>query len=194
MKLFSPKPKPDILKVQLLEIIDLLDIKKIDYYLEGGTLLGCVREGRLLPWDHDTDISIMSENIKSFEEIISIIPSRWKVSFRYFEKNYSFAKKGELRLIKIKDRYLHFMSGANTLDVFIKFKHDDKVYWEAAGNIMAVDYKYYSGVEHICCFDKNLSIPKDYEKYLTEKYGDWSKPVKQWHCSQEQTIVIPKGK
>ena len=46
------------LKAQFIEIIDLLNKKNIPYYLEGGALLGSVRDADLLPWDNDTDLSI----------------------------------------------------------------------------------------------------------------------------------------
>ena len=37
---------------------DFLTKHGIKYFLEGGTLLGIVRDGDLLPWDHEVDISI----------------------------------------------------------------------------------------------------------------------------------------
>ena len=192
MRLFSPKPNISILKEQLLEVVKTLDAAKIQYHLEGGTLLGCLRDGDLIPWDHDADISIMSDDLDRVETVIKNFPKRWKVSLRFFDKDYEFAKKGDLRLIKIKDRHAYFISGANTTDIFLKFRHEGKVYWEAAGNIMAVDKRYYDGTEQLSCLGRQLSTPVDSESYLTDKYGDWQSPVKEWHCSQEKTIVYPK--
>ena len=35
-----------------------METASIPYWLEGGTLLGIIRENRLLPWDNDMDISM----------------------------------------------------------------------------------------------------------------------------------------
>lgn len=42
---------------QASEIASVLDSRGIDYWLDSGTLLGVIREGRLLPSDHDVDLS-----------------------------------------------------------------------------------------------------------------------------------------
>ena len=50
----------------LVDVVELLEKHNIDYHLEGGTLLGIVRDKDFLPWDHDVDISISKDNVESF--------------------------------------------------------------------------------------------------------------------------------
>lgn len=50
----------------LNDIVDYLEKQKIDYHLEGGTLLGFVRDGEFLEWDHDIDLSIPSSFAADF--------------------------------------------------------------------------------------------------------------------------------
>lgn len=45
----------------LLETKKLLDELGIRFYLMAGTLLGIIREGRLLPWDNDIDIGLLAD-------------------------------------------------------------------------------------------------------------------------------------
>lgn len=55
----------------LKNIAAILDQCKIDYWLEGGTLLGIIRENRLLPWDNDIDISINHDQLDKLDSLYS---------------------------------------------------------------------------------------------------------------------------
>jgi len=181
-----------VLERQLLDVVDVLDEAGIVYHLEGGTLLGIVREQRLLPWDHDTDISIMRSSYPRFLEIQRKITRRgWRVRTRVYKADRQFAAAGTPRLIKIRDRKAYFLSGPHCLDIFIKELHEGAVYWQAAGNLMKVDASYYDGYDEVEWRGRKLKAPRDFRAYLTEKYGDWSVTVKDWHCRMENTIVEP---
>ena len=48
---------------QVLEYtINILNKNKVKYWLSDGTLLGIIRENRLLPWDDDLDFAVFSHN------------------------------------------------------------------------------------------------------------------------------------
>lgn len=47
----------------LKSIINILNKNKIDYWVCHGTLLGIIRDKKLLPWDHDIDIGLLEKNI-----------------------------------------------------------------------------------------------------------------------------------
>ena len=48
----------------LFEVCDILKINSINYWICHGTLLGIVRENRILPWDNDIDISLGTRSLK----------------------------------------------------------------------------------------------------------------------------------
>lgn len=62
-------------KVQLreLEILQAIDKicrqHQIDYWLDGGTLLGAVRHQGFIPWDDDIDIAMDKENLTRFTQV-----------------------------------------------------------------------------------------------------------------------------
>lgn len=64
------------------EILDMLGIK---YWLDWGTLLGAVRDGKIIEWDHDIDLGAMRD---SWEKILSIIHK--------FEESGFYTERGQL--------------------------------------------------------------------------------------------------
>lgn len=46
------------------KVIRILDRHNIEYWLDQGSLLGAVRDGAFLPWDHDVDIGVWHQDIQ----------------------------------------------------------------------------------------------------------------------------------
>ena len=52
-----------------LEVVDLLREHDVRFWLDQGSLLGAVREGRFLSWDHDIDIGIWEDDREKMEQV-----------------------------------------------------------------------------------------------------------------------------
>lgn len=63
----------------LREIKNILDNANVRYWLDHGSLLGAVRDGRFILWDNDIDLSIMSAEI---DKIVEEIPEIERRGFR----------------------------------------------------------------------------------------------------------------
>ena len=58
------------------------------------------------------------------------------------------------------------------------------------GKILRVDKSHYQSQDKIVFQGKTLSVPANYRDYLTAKYGDWSIPVKEWLCKDDEKAII----
>lgn len=51
------------------EVDEICRQNGIEYYLEGGAILGAIRHGGFLPWDDDSDITMTRSNWEKFREV-----------------------------------------------------------------------------------------------------------------------------
>src|SRR5688572_5093981 len=87
----------------LLEVTSLLDKNNIVYHLEGGTLLGLVRDGELLPWDNDVDISIPEKYAEKFSMLKSdLFRLGYKMSTRRSTIESGPIQKNQFSVFKVK--------------------------------------------------------------------------------------------
>lgn len=68
----SPLRDLQLRQLEILRRVDALCRRhNIDYWLEGGTLLGAVRHGGFIPWDDDLDIEVRYEDFHRLCRLIS---------------------------------------------------------------------------------------------------------------------------
>lgn len=183
----------------LFLVTSLLEKKNIPYHLEGGTLLGLVRDQELLPWDHDVDISIPEKYVPDFLKLrLQLFLMGYKVSIRKSKLTLGPIQKNQYSIFKIKPlggyimQWLkpHHVNNLIVLDVFVKVPDNTHTYWQAKGKVMRVENKYYESFETLKYRGENLRTPNQFEAYLTEKYGNWKIPVKKWDCSVDERTIV----
>jgi len=52
-----------ILRDNLFNVIDILEENHIKYWIDYGTLLGAIRNGKVIRWDKDSDIGVSADDI-----------------------------------------------------------------------------------------------------------------------------------
>ena len=71
----SPYPEDSLQRLQAVDLEIAAAVDKIcrendiDYFIDGGTLLGAVRHGGFIPWDDDIDIGMPKDDFDRFCEI-----------------------------------------------------------------------------------------------------------------------------
>ncbi|QLK60520.1 hypothetical protein GE278_06990 [Enterobacteriaceae bacterium Kacie_13] len=137
----------------------LKDLKKvfknagIEFFLISGTLLGCIRERKLLSHDKDIDVGVWSD--VGVENIIDHV----KNSGLFYIQ----ASRSSLA-IRIKH------VNGTAVDIFLHFREENN-YWHG-GSKLKWNNTPFSLVKHKFLKDEYL-IPVEYDLYLTENYGDW---------------------
>ena len=176
----------------LKDVCRILDDNNVPYTLEGGTLLGIIRENRLLPWDNDLDITITDDHL---DKLISI---RWKfwvagyrTRIRRSKKDMPHFPAGSVRLLKIQTRRF-LLKGVSLLDVFVKTKVDEKYFWTVGIKnpvLKSVPYHFYEELTKFPFDEYDYSVPTQYEDYLTYRYGDWKIPVKEYDFKKDDKAI-----
>ncbi len=176
----------------LADVCTLFDQQHINYWLEGGTLLGIRRENRLLPWDNDLDISLHASETHKLKRLIEVLKRNgFRVRLRRFTAITAFCKQYDLRMIKIRSRrFFGLLKGKVCLDVFIKYTVEDKTYWVIDNKTKFVPSKFYENFKKIKFNNKEYPIPENTEEYLTYRYGDWKTPVKDWNTSTDDKALL----
>lgn len=55
------------------KLLKILNNYKIIYWLDGGTLLGCCRDNKIIPWDKDMDICIPITEAANFYKLKKLL-------------------------------------------------------------------------------------------------------------------------
>ena len=142
-------------------IVDVFNKNKVTYFLDYGTLLGCIRSGGFIPWDTDIDIAVIDDG--RLGKIMDII--------RKNNKNYHLVKESN-------EFYRLNFSKKNTLHVDIMIRKKNKLnyytdmYQESYLNKTSIRESDLFPLKTIH-FDKIFfKIQNKFEKYLKNFYGE----------------------
>jgi lipopolysaccharide cholinephosphotransferase len=170
---------------QLLGDVDeVLILHKIPYWAAGGTLIGAVRHGGLIPWDDDVDICIPVEYRASLESVQDDLRSRGLEVFPYsFGRKIGF-ERDPLQADYAPSRWVYFWrvfrrSHYPYIDVFfVETAGDKMVYasqeWHSRLPNESVIFRSEVYPLKRCPFGPiEINCPARAEVYLQRAFGDW---------------------
>lgn len=178
------------MKNMLLKTIDILNEKKVKYWLEAGTLLGILRDGDLISWDYDADLGILSE---SADDIMRL---RFKFLPKYLikrRKTQSPWIPGEIRVIKVKTPWEKIRQINFHVDLFCVYPVKNKYRWVDSNALKHVDKKYYDTLNTIEWEGRTINIPNYVEEYLSLRYGNWQVPEQNYDAGLHDGSIAEKG-
>jgi len=152
--------------VNLLEFKRVLDKYNINFWISHGTLLGVYRDGKLIDYDHDCDISLkvseFSKFIDAHEGLLEVgfKPIRLIYNERKFQRSVSYGRK---------KTYIDVMG-------YRKINND---LWERMPGCVLLRDSQIKELNTIKFQGETFNVVQDIERYLLAHYGKkWRQPIK----------------
>lgn len=176
----------------LNDITDILDKFNIKYWLDYGTLIGIMREERLLPWDDDIDISIFEEDCELM--VNKVLPEIQKIfcciQTRHLKEDLYPLKKDTINVFKVRNKKFKFFRGNVRLDIAVMYKHEENIYSVSFDKLHRLPQKLLREFDLIEFNGKSHRIPKEYDAYLTYCYGNWKTIDKSYNSDTDHTRTL----
>jgi len=182
------------MKIMLLFTIDLLQKNNIPFWLEAGTLLGIYRDGDLIPWDYDTDLSIPAEySDKAAALKFKFLPYYYVRKKKVKPGNEFWIPGKDTRVIKIKSLWAKQQNLDLHVDLFCMKKVNDKYHWIGTGALKHADAKFFDTRDEITWEGRKIPIPAHTDEYLTLCYGNWRVPDKNYNSELQDGAIAERG-
>ncbi len=176
--------------------VAIMDQVGITYWIEGGTLLGALRDQKLIPWDHDLDFGMIYRSETEMKALIRSLRRVFKVSVRDFPKTDAIWQLGKYRVLKIFPRKFYFFKKDLCLDLFVYYEgeipgQDEAVYKYVVWDRNAFHLKkYLDEPERMEFYGGSVPIPAQAEQFIEVKYGStWRTPVKEWNVALDDGSI-----
>ena len=138
--------KVGLMNYLLQKVVNILNENNIPYYLDCGTLLGLLRENRIMEKDTDVDVTI---HLSYWNKLISIDFKKYNLEVTRVLKG--FPDEEDSNMISVKTEYNELYCDIYANPAFPK-----------------LDNKVLNGY--------NYKIPLNSDLYLTQLYGNWKIP------------------
>lgn len=166
-------------------VFNLLEKSNVRYWLEGGSLLGAARNGKIIDWDYDIDIGIYHEDMHklSILQILFDKPSGYHVEDG---QGFVWEKALEGNFIKIHYSLINrihvdifpfvALNGTMTKDTWFENHPQDMPFPEY----------FLKPLKQLSFIGINVSVPNNVEKFLEMKFG--SNVIEERRYPNNQTI------
>jgi phosphorylcholine metabolism protein LicD len=155
----SPACCHDHLKEMLFFFDDLAKKLDMKYFLDFGTLLGCVRDGKIIPYDTDIDISMLFEDHDKLEQM--------RPHFK--QRGYVLKKERDSGVF-----YRLFYSDINLLHIDIHLRKTDEnglVHSHYSAKNWSLHKNDLFPMYQMMFEGRLMHIPRHFRKYLEHGYG-----------------------
>ncbi|MDC0044218.1 LicD family protein [Candidatus Pelagibacter sp.] len=149
-------------KKGFLEIVNILKANNVYFFIQGGLLLGAVRNNDFIKWDWDVEISFFADEFFKKKKIIkdALLKNGFKI---YKENNY----KEKIKIDVYK--YQNYLTTGYTLFGWNLHEDKEKIF---RGDIN-IPIRFIKNMDKIDFLNTEFNCPGPVDEYLTFQYGDW---------------------
>lgn len=174
---FEDKKTMEFARENLLKLTRLFTENDIKYFADFGTLLGIARDGDLISWDDDIDLSILVED---FEKVVVFFENQ----IRNFDLYDDIKCEIHATYNKVKNEPINISLSFKTdnlkpirdfqINIAILTIEDEL----AVQSMNRSPKHHFEKQQQIVFWGEKISVPFEYESYLELTYGDWKTPRK----------------
>jgi hypothetical protein len=162
----------DIAWRALLDATRILNGLRVPYCLDGGTLLGMVRDGWFFPHDKDIDLTLLDQH-----DALSAVKARAKHKRFSVWQHRLVGAEGSMKLQLRRHGVM--------VDIVSKHQIDDAAVWALISEperVKRMPARYYQNLATLAIREHEFSVPAETEAYLAERFGaDWRTPKPDWN-------------
>lgn len=167
----------------LVDTTGILDRLRIPYVLDGGTLLGFIRDGWFFPHDYDIDLTVIEQHARLPEVRAAASP----LGFRSREVVDLGPPEYSHKL------FLH--RGSAKIDIISKVEQHGMALWTLMHNrttVKSAPAAFYQHRRIITVRGHPFSVPRDAEAYLSWRFPGWEtpKPASAWDKYRDDMAYV----
>tara|TARA_B100000989_G_C19442472_1_gene427973 strand:- start:395 stop:1003 length:609 start_codon:yes stop_codon:yes gene_type:complete len=152
-------------KKNFFKIVNILEEMNVNFFLQGGVLLGARREQNFIKWDWDIEIGLFNEElITKFDLLIKDLE----------EKNYTIQNHNKTSYTP-KISFIDKKDDSTSYSL-IGWKHNKVLKCFTRKHFM-IPEKFLMEFDKIKFFGKEFNCPKPIDEYLKHHYGNWKTPL-----------------
>ena len=163
-----------VIKKNFSSLVNILQKLEIDFMIDGGLLLGIIREGDIIKWDWDIEFSFYNHVLMNNME--KILKETNKNGFSIYKLD---KKNTKLELYKELPYDVFSFT-------FKEWKHNKKKKCFERKQFTVPD-KYFLNLEKIKYLNLELYCPGPIVEYLDLMYGDWKTPKRSGNLKEYLT-------
>lgn len=176
------------IKASLLAFKKVMEKNNIPFWLEYGTQLGAVREGRIIPWDIDGDVGVWLKDVQRMKDAQQdFLDAGLMLAYQpnHIFVNYKIDKQRGTYLATL-DVYTFDFAAGKTNSWVVRIEN---------GEVLDVrsPARYYTTFRLIDFLETKFFVPMEAEKALEFAYGkEWKTPIKKASISFQVGELTPE--